>query len=90
MAVKGMNVEQVRNFASTIQNSTLDQLQQLMNSLAHKVQALDWQGQDADDFKYNRLPNLQQQFGTLRAALQELAQTASRNADAQEQTTAQG
>ena len=89
MAVKGMNIDQVRTFGNGLQNNTVEQLQTLMNNIASQVQGLDWHGSDADDFKHNRLPAVQQQFANLRAAMQELASTALRNADAQEQTTAQ-
>jgi len=89
VTVRGMNTEQVRSFGTHLQNSTVSEFEGVLNTINQHVQNLDWRGTDADQFKTTEFQHVHQLFNQFRTGLQEMAQTAIRNADAQEQTSHQ-
>ena len=87
MAEKGMDVEQVRSFGNNLRTAVLEQIKGIQSKAQGDINALDWKGPDADQFRGDRLAQLNQAFGQVIAKIEELASTAINNANAQDQTS---
>lgn len=87
MAVWGQDVEQVRRLSSQLNNEA-SSIRTIVSTLTSTLAQTEWTGPDADrfrnDWQSQHVPNLNRVI----EALQETAQAASANAQAQESTSA--
>jgi hypothetical protein len=86
--IKGMDVEQVRQFGMNLQNNVKSNLEQLIQQAGTQVQGLRWEGPDAQQFKGDRWQQVVNMANQLGQQLAELGNTAVMNANAQETTSA--
>jgi uncharacterized protein YukE len=86
---KGMDVEAVRAFGNNLKGSVVEQIRSIQNKARSDINGLDWKGPDAQQFKGDRLGQLNQAFTTLINKLEELGSTAVQNAQAQDTTSSQ-
>ena len=84
----GMNPAEVRDLARLLEQKASD-VDAARTECTAKIQSVEWRGQDADKFRNEwesqHAPNLQRASEQMKQA----AQAANRNADEQEQTSAQ-
>jgi hypothetical protein len=86
--IKGMDVEQVRQFGMNLQNNVKSNLEQLIQQAGTQVQGLRWEGPDAQQFKGDRWQQVVNMANQLGQQLAELGNTAVMNANSQETTSA--
>ena len=88
MALKGMDVEQVQEFGQIVRNDLAVRVDDLRTQLQHRAQSLNWEGPDAQEFIGNRVAGVVNQLGQLRTQLEEYADLAVKNAQAQADVSA--
>ncbi|MEE1649517.1 WXG100 family type VII secretion target [Brachybacterium sp. J144] len=85
-ATKGMNVEEVRRMATQLREAA-EEITRIEQELTSGLEGVDWTGPDADRFRGQwsgeMVPALQQ----IMTAVDELGDTADRNASEQESTS---
>lgn len=85
-ATKGMNVEEVRRMATQLREAA-EEITRIEQELTSGLEGVDWTGPDADRFRGQwsgeMVPALQQ----IMTAVDELGDTADRNAAEQESTS---
>jgi uncharacterized protein YukE len=82
----GMVVQDVRNLAQQLKTHA-ETIQQLMGQLDGAVNGVTWMGHDADMFKHQWWPQHRQQLQQVVQGLHDFSQSASNNAQAQEDTS---
>lgn len=86
-AVKGMNVEEVKRMSGQLRDAA-EEITRIEQELTRGLEDVDWTGPDADRFRgqwaAEMVPALQQ----IMTAVNELGDTADRNAAEQEATSA--
>lgn len=87
MVYFGQDVEQVQQLASQL-NTRADDIRQLVTQLSATVQAVDWQGPDAERFRSDWNQQHRVALAAVASALHAASQSARRNA--QDQQTASG
>ncbi|MDT5101314.1 MAG: hypothetical protein QOC76_5051 [Mycobacterium sp.] len=87
MAYFGQDVEQVQQLASQL-NTRADDIQRLVSQLSSTVDAVDWQGPDAERFRSEWQGQHRTALNAVVSALHDASQSARRSA--QDQQTASG
>jgi uncharacterized protein YukE len=86
MAVWGLDVQQVRQLSSQL-NSKAGEIQSILTQLTSKLNATQWTGPDAEQFRNDWSGQHTAALKNVINALHEAAQKASANASAQESTS---
>lgn len=86
MAVWGLDVQQVRQLSQQL-NAKAGEIQQILSQLTAKLNATQWTGPDAEQFRNSWSGEHTASLKKVIAALQDASQKASANASAQESTS---
>lgn len=86
MAFLGQDVDQVKQLANQL-NSKASDIDGLISQLRSAVTNVNWQGNDAKQFKSDWQSNHEPQLKKVADALRNASQSAKRNAAEQEQTS---
>lgn len=90
MALRGADIDKLRDLANRLQNTWGSQIDQLISQIDTQVQASAsdvWIGPDADQFRNQIWPQHKAALKAARQALADAGATAKRNADVQETTS---
>ena len=87
MAFLGMDVEQVRQLARQM-DAKAQTIDEIVSTLSSQLQSTDWKGSDADQFRNQWNSDLTTKLRQVSQALKEASQTATRNAQVQDSTSA--
>lgn len=85
--LQGMDVAQVRRVARELSEAA-GEVTALKTTLSGEVQGLDWEGDDATQFRSSWESEVAQAFDDVNRLLQELSEIADRNASEQESVSA--
>ncbi|MCS6711086.1 WXG100 family type VII secretion target [Brachybacterium sp. EF45031] len=88
MNAQGMNVAEVRRMADEL-NSAAEEVRRISHELTSGLDAVDWTGPDADQFRSQWSGEMVPALEQIAAAVEELEQSARSNAKQQEDTSAQ-
>ena len=86
MAFVGMDVEQVQNLSRQLDQKATD-IDNIISTLNSTMQATDWKGQDANQFRNDWNSNLTQKLRQVSQALKDARRKASQNAQEQQTTS---
>lgn len=85
-ALKGMNVEEVRGMARQLREAA-DEITRIEQELTSGLEGVDWTGPDADRFRGQWSGEMIPALTQIMNAVNELGETADRNAAEQEATS---
>lgn len=86
MNVQGMDVGQVQQMAEQLAEAA-EQVGTWKTQLTSEVDGLDWEGDDATEFRSTWQGEVGEAFETVRRKLEELAETIMRNVEEQRQAS---
>jgi len=85
-AIKGMDIEEVRTFAGSVQTEASN-VEAAVQQLLARAEALQWFGTDAENFKGEHVATTRTSMTNLTQALQTMTETLNKNVAEQETTS---
>ena len=86
-AIKGMDIEEVRTFAGSVQNEASN-VEAAIQQLLSRAESLQWFGTDAETFKGDQVATTRTSMTNLTQALQTMNEVLTKNVNEQETTSA--